>query len=189
MQPLLERYLARLRDELSGQGYKGDVLVMNGNGGMVSSRLVAREAAKTVMSGPASGVMAAAFIGRQAGEPNLLTYDMGGTSTDVALIRDGTRTGVERDRNRIRHADPCAHGGCAYRGRGRRLDCFKVNAAGLLEIGPESAGADPGPICYGKGGTRPTISDANLLLGRLNPEKLAVDGRRSGRRGCRDLRT
>ncbi|NNE53570.1 MAG: hydantoinase/oxoprolinase family protein, partial [Sulfitobacter sp.] len=90
VQPLLERYVARLRKELSDKGYRGDVLVMNGNGGMVSSQLVAKEAAKTVMSGPASGVMAAAYTGRRAGEENLLTYDMGGTSTDVALIRKGT---------------------------------------------------------------------------------------------------
>ncbi|MDG1207987.1 MAG: hydantoinase/oxoprolinase family protein, partial [Paracoccaceae bacterium] len=89
VQPLLERYVARLRGELADKGYAGDVLVMNGNGGMVSSRLVAKEAAKTVMSGPASGVMAAAYTGRRAGALNLLTYDMGGTSTDVALIRDG----------------------------------------------------------------------------------------------------
>ena len=88
VQPLLERYISRLTSELKDQGYKGDVLVVNGNGGVVSANLVAREAAKTVMSGPASGVIAAAYTGRAAGAPNLITYDMGGTSTDVALIRD-----------------------------------------------------------------------------------------------------
>ena len=87
VQPLLERYVARLRERLAQRGYRREVLVMNGNGGMVSARLVAREAAKTVMSGPASGVIAAAYTGRRAGAPNLITYDMGGTSTDVALIR------------------------------------------------------------------------------------------------------
>ncbi len=175
VQPLLERYLARLRDELAGQGYGGDVLVMNGNGGMVSSKLVAREAAKTVMSGPASGVMAAAYTGRQAGMPNLLTYDMGGTSTDVALIRDGAAP--VSNEIEIEYAMPIHVPMVDVRTVGAGGGSIaSVNAAGLLEIGPESAGADPGPICYGKGGTRPTISDANLLLGRLNPGRLAVEG-------------
>jgi N-methylhydantoinase A len=89
VQPLLERYVARLADELAAKGYVRDLLVMNGNGGMVSARDVGREAVKTVMSGPASGVMAAVATGRRAGLLNLLTYDMGGTSTDVAMIRNG----------------------------------------------------------------------------------------------------
>ncbi|MCV6594673.1 MAG: hydantoinase/oxoprolinase family protein [Silicimonas sp.] len=175
VQPLLERYLARLRDELAGQGYAGDVLVMNGNGGMVSSKRVAREAAKTVMSGPASGVMAAAYTGRQAGEPNLLTYDMGGTSTDVALIQGGAPP--VSNEIEIEYAMPIHVPMVDVRTVGAGGGSIaSVNAAGLLEIGPESAGATPGPICYGKGGTRPTISDANLLLGRLNPGRLAVEG-------------
>ncbi len=88
VQPILERYVAKLRNELAAQGYERDFLIMNGNGGMISARFVAREAAKTVMSGPASGVIAAAYTGRRSGHRNLVTYDMGGTSTDVALIRD-----------------------------------------------------------------------------------------------------
>ncbi|QBF32019.1 hydantoinase/oxoprolinase family protein [Thalassococcus sp. S3] len=176
VQPLLERYVARLRAELAGRGYGGDVLVMNGNGGMVSSRLVAREAAKTVMSGPASGVMAAAYTGRRAGELNLLTYDMGGTSTDVALIRGG-RPSVSNEIE-VEYAMPIHVPMVDVRTVGAGGGSIaRVNAAGLLEVGPESAGADPGPICYGKGGTHPTISDANLLLGRLNTDKLnAVKG-------------
>ncbi|MEM8841361.1 MAG: hydantoinase/oxoprolinase family protein, partial [Pseudomonadota bacterium] len=176
VQPLLERYLARLCRELGDQGYGGDVLVMNGNGGMVSSRLVAREAVKTVMSGPASGVMAAAYTGRRAGIPDLLTYDMGGTSTDVALIRGG-RPSVSNEIE-IEYAMPIHVPMVDVRTVGAGGGSIaRVNAAGLLEVGPESAGADPGPICYGKGGTRPTISDANLLLDRLNTDKLnAVAG-------------
>lgn len=88
VQRLLDRYIRRLVRELQAGGYRGDLLVMNGNGGMVSSARVAQEAAKTVMSDPASGVMAAAYTGRKAGIGNLITYDMGGTSTDVALIHD-----------------------------------------------------------------------------------------------------
>src|SRR5690606_16437531 len=132
---------------------------------------VSREAAKTVMSGPASGVMAAAYTGRRAGHLNLITYDMGGTSTDVALIR-GAQPAVSSEIE-IEYAMPIhvpmvdvhtvgAGGGSVAH----------VAAAGLIRVGPQSAGAAPGPICYGKGGTEPTISDANLVLGRLNPERL-----------------
>ncbi|MGB3243393.1 MAG: hydantoinase/oxoprolinase family protein [Sulfitobacter sp.] len=176
VQPLLERYVTRLRNELAAKGYAGDVLVMNGNGGMVSSRLVAREAAKTVMSGPASGVMAAAYTGRRAGENNLLTYDMGGTSTDVALILNGTPP--VSNEIEVEYAMPIHVPMVDVRTVGAGGGSIaRVNPAGLLEVGPHSAGADPGPICYGKGGTQPTISDANMLLGRLNPDKLnAVAG-------------
>ncbi|UUX49315.1 hydantoinase/oxoprolinase family protein [Nisaea acidiphila] len=176
VQPILEVYIARLRNELADKGYAGDVLVMNGNGGMVSSRMVSSAAAKTVMSGPASGVMAAAYTGRRAGEENLLTYDMGGTSTDVALIRGGNPP--VSNEIEIEYAMPIHVPMVDVRtvGAGGGSIAF-VNAAGLLEVGPESAGAKPGPICYGRGGTRPTISDANLLLGRLDPGRLnSVEG-------------
>ena len=176
VQPILEKYVTRLRDELSEKGYRGDVLVMNGNGGMVSSRFVAREAAKTVMSGPASGVMAAAYTGRRAGEVNLLTYDMGGTSTDVALVKDGTPP--ISNEIEIEYAMPIHVPMVDVRTVGAGGGSIaSVDASGLLQVGPESAGSLPGPICYGKGGTEPTISDANMLLGRLNPEKLnSIDG-------------
>lgn len=171
VQPLLERYISRLVDELGGKGYGGEVLVMNGNGGMVSSRLVAREAAKTVMSGPASGVMAAAYTGRKAGISNLLSYDMGGTSTDVALIRNAEP--AVSNEIEVEYAMPIHVPMVDVRTVGAGGGSIaRVNFGGLLEVGPESAGADPGPICYGRGGTQPTISDANLLLGRLDPEKM-----------------
>ncbi len=172
VQPILDSYLRRLTEELEKGGYPGDVLVMNGNGGMVSSKRVAAEAAKTVMSGPASGVMAAAYTGRVAGLPDLITYDMGGTSTDVALIR-GAQPAVSNEIE-IEYAMPIHVPMVDVRTVGAGGGSIaRVNAAGLLEVGPESAGADPGPICYGRGGTEPTISDANLLLGRLNPAQLA----------------
>ncbi|MCA0873003.1 hydantoinase/oxoprolinase family protein [Seohaeicola saemankumensis] len=176
VQPLLDRYIQRLTDELAAGGYAGDVLVMNGNGGMVSSRRVALEAAKTVMSGPASGVMAAAYTGRRAGHQNLITYDMGGTSTDVALIR-GAEPTVSNEIE-IEYAMPIHVPMVDVRTVGAGGGSIaRVNPAGLLEVGPESAGAVPGPICYGRGGTEPTISDANLLLGRLDPAGLnAVKG-------------
>jgi N-methylhydantoinase A len=175
VQPILKRYVARLADELARLGYARDFLMMNGNGGMISARFVADEAAKTVMSGPASGVMAAAYTARRAGFADVVTYDMGGTSTDVALIRNA-RPAVSNEIE-IEYAMPIhvpmvdvhtvgAGGGSIAR----------VDDAGLIRVGPHSAGATPGPICYGRGGTEPTISDANLVLGRLNPRKLlAVD--------------
>ncbi|MDQ7080370.1 MAG: hydantoinase/oxoprolinase family protein [Paracoccaceae bacterium] len=168
VQPLLERYITRLTHELAARGYGGDVLVMNGNGGMVSACRVSREAAKTVMSGPASGVMAAAYTGRRAGVHDLLTYDMGGTSTDVALIR-GAQPAVSNEIE-LEYAMPIHVPMVDVRTIGAGGGSIaRINDAGLLEVGPQSAGADPGPICYGKGGTAPTISDANLLLGRLKP--------------------
>lgn len=171
VQPLLRRYVERLADQLAQEGYKHDVLVMNGNGGMVSARHVAREAAKTVMSGPASGVMAAAYTGRRAGIPDLLTYDMGGTSTDVALIR-GAEPAVSNEIE-IEYAMPIHVPMVDVRTVGAGGGSIaQVTSSGLLQVGPESAGATPGPICYGRGGEKPTISDANLLLGRMNPDKL-----------------
>ncbi|WP_112320364.1 hydantoinase/oxoprolinase family protein [Oceanibium sediminis] len=168
VQPLLARYIDRLSGGLKDGGYHGELLVMNGNGGMVSAARVADEAAKTVMSGPASGVMAAAYTGRQAGYPNLVTYDMGGTSTDVALIR-GAEPSVSNE-TEIEYAMPIHVPMVDVRTIGAGGGSIaRVNAAGLLEVGPDSAGANPGPICYGRGGVQPTISDANLLLGRLDP--------------------
>jgi N-methylhydantoinase A len=171
VQPVLDRYLSRLRRELSAKSFDRDILVMQGNGGTISSTLIARAAVNTVMSGPASGVMAAAYTGRASGQPNLITYDMGGTSTDVGLIENAVpQVSGELE---LEYAMPIhvpmvdvhtigAGGG----------SIASVDAAGMLRVGPESAGARPGPICYGRGGTEPTITDANLVLGRLNPDKL-----------------
>ncbi|MEL0195501.1 MAG: hydantoinase/oxoprolinase family protein, partial [Rhodobiaceae bacterium] len=171
VQPLLERYVGRLVNELGEGGYGGELLVMNGNGGTVSASRVVREAAKTVMSGPASGVIAAAYTGRRAGRPNLITYDMGGTSTDVALIR-GSEPSVSHEIE-LEYAMPIHVPMVDVRTIGAGGGSIaRVNEAGLLEVGPQSAGANPGPICYGRGGTKPTISDANMLLGRLDVDKL-----------------
>ncbi len=173
VQPLLDRYLSRLRENLGAGGYGGDVLVMNGNGGMAASRSVAREAAKTVMSGPASGVMAAVHMARLAGVPNLITYDMGGTSTDVALIRNAEAP--VSNEIEIEYAMPIHVPMVDVRTVGAGGGSIaRVTPAGLIEVGPQSAGAVPGPICYGRGGMQPTISDANLVLGRLDPQALAA---------------
>lgn len=175
VQPLLHRYIDRLSDELRDRGYDRDLLVMQGNGGTVSARIVCDAAVNTVMSGPASGVMAAARTASGAGFPHVITYDMGGTSCDVGLIRDSIpQVSSELE---LAYAMPIhvpmvdvhtigAGGG----------SIAHIDEAGMLQVGPESAGAQPGPICYGRGGERPTITDANLALGRLNPDALlAVD--------------
>ena len=171
VQPVLDRYLTRLRSELSAKGFDRDILVMQGNGGTISSRLIADAAVNTVMSGPASGVMAAAYTGRASGYPNLITYDMGGTSTDVGLIENAVpQVSGELE---LEYAMPIhvpmvdVHTIGAGGGSIASLD-----SSGMMRVGPESAGARPGPICYGRGGIEPTITDANLVLGRLNPDKL-----------------
>ncbi|MER9830978.1 hydantoinase/oxoprolinase family protein [Mesorhizobium sp. M0134] len=171
VQPILERYVERLRKELASKGYARDFLIMNGNGGMISARFVTRESAKTVMSGPASGVIAAAYTGKRAGFENLVTYDMGGTSTDVALIRNAEP--AVSNEIEIEYAMPIHVPMVAVHTVGAGGGSIaRVDAAGLIQIGPESAGANPGPICYGRGGLEPTITDANLVLGRLAPKKL-----------------
>lgn len=176
VQPIIRQYIERLTHELSDRGYQNEVLVMNGNGGMVSANQVWVEAAKTVMSGPASGVMAAAYTGRDAGFSRLITYDMGGTSTDVSLIQDG-EPGVSSEIE-IEYAMPIHVPMVDVRTVGAGGGSIaKVDSSGLLQVGPDSAGANPGPICYGRGGSEPTISDANLLLGRLDPAALnSVEG-------------
>ena len=171
VQPVLDRYLTRLRTELSAKGFDRDLLVMQGNGGTISSQLIAHAAVNTVMSGPASGVMAAAYTGRASGHPNLITYDMGGTSTDVGLIENAVPqvSGELELEYALPIHVPMVDVHTIGAGGG---SIASVDAAGMLRVGPESAGARPGPICYGRGGTEPTITDANLILGRLNPDRL-----------------
>ncbi len=176
IQPILYRYIERLQRELAGRGFGRELLVMQGNGGTVAAGVVVEHAVATVMSGPASGVIAAATTAMQAGTlpgefANVVSYDMGGTSSDVALILGGEPS-VSSDLE-LEYAMPIhvpmvdvhtigAGGG----------SIASVDVSGMLKVGPESAGASPGPICYGRGGLRPTITDANLVLGRLDPERL-----------------
>ncbi|MGD9618165.1 MAG: hydantoinase/oxoprolinase family protein [Alphaproteobacteria bacterium] len=171
VQPIVSRYLGRLSQNLRGAGLSNELLVMQGNGGMMAAGTAIELAVHTIMSGPAAGAIAAARIGSQAGHPNLVACDMGGTSFDVSLIVAGEPAlSAEKD---IAYGVPLrvplvdihtigAGGGSIAR----------MTRAGLLQIGPESAGARPGPIAYGRGGAAVTVSDANLLLGRLNPDRL-----------------
>jgi N-methylhydantoinase A len=171
VQPLLDRYLTGLVGELRRRGFAHPFLVMQGNGGTMSAEVAVDHAAHTVLSGPAAGVIAAAHVGTLAGFPNVVSIDMGGTSLDVGLIAGGVpEISAEKDLAygipvRVPmidvHTIGAGGGSIAW-----------VNQAGLLEVGPESAGAAPGPICFGRGGKRPTTTDANLVLGRLNPDYL-----------------
>jgi N-methylhydantoinase A len=171
VQPVIDRYLRKLAGDLARQGYRRELLIMQGNGGTMSVDLAARHAVSTLMSGPAAGVKAAAYTALAAGHQNIISCDMGGTSFDVGVIRGG-RPALTADKEmgyglpvRVPMIDIHTIGA----GGG---SIARVNSGGILQVGPESAGADPGSICYGRGGEEPTITDANLLLGRLNPAGL-----------------
>jgi N-methylhydantoinase A len=176
VQPIIDRYLRRLASELARQGYRRELLVMQGNGGTMSVEVAARHAVNTLMSGPAAGVKAAAYTAVAAGYRDVISCDMGGTSFDVGVIRDGRPT-ISADKEmgyglpvRVPMIDIHTIGA----GGG---SIARVSSAGILQVGPASAGAEPGPICYGRGGEEPTTTDANLLLGRLNPAGLlGVEG-------------
>ncbi|HVY14241.1 MAG TPA: hydantoinase/oxoprolinase family protein [Rhodopila sp.] len=163
--PLMARYLDALREGLAGKGYRRDVFIMTSNGGVATAEQAKRLPVGTVLSGPAGGVAASVHLGKLRGIPNLITCDMGGTSTDVCLI-EGLRIPVTNEQ-RIG----------AYANRTPQIEINAVGAGGgsiawlddgdILKVGPQSAGADPGPACYGRGGTEPTVTDANLVLKRL----------------------
>lgn len=177
VQPVLDRYISRLASRLELAGYARELLIVQGNGGTLPAALVVEDAVKTVMSGPAAGVIAAAWTARHAGFANVITYDMGGTSSDVALIVDGLPSisaELELDYAMPVHV-PMVDVNTLGAGGG---SIARIDEAGLLRVGPESAGAEPGPVGYGRGGTQPTITDANLVLGRLPADRLtAVESR------------
>ena len=173
--PVIENYLGRLRTRLEEAGYRGELLVILSHGGVASVAEATRLAAGTALSGPAGGVAAAVALARDGVAKHLIAFDMGGTSTDIALVRDGLPTlsdgkTVANARIALPSLDIVTLGA----GGG---SIGKIDRAGLLAVGPESAGADPGPACYGQGGTLPTVTDANLVLGYLDPGNF-LGGRR-----------
>ena len=173
--PLMQRYLDTLSDALRQRAYRHDVFIMTSNGGVSTADRAKRLPVATVLSGPAGGVAAAVRLGEQRGFANLITCDMGGTSTDVCLIEQ-LRIPVT-DQQRIGD----------YANRTPQIEINAVGAGGgsiawlapgdILMVGPQSAGANPGPACYRKGGTEPTVTDANLVLNRLSPESPLAGGR------------
>ncbi len=168
--PRMGRYLDRFGARMKAMGVRVEPYTIHSNGGLMPVSTVRDCPVRTCVSGPAAGVVGAAEIGRAAGFPNLVTFDVGGTSTDVALIFEG------------RPAFTSARMVAGYPVKTPMLDIHVIGAgggslariddAGALKVGPESAGADPGPVAYGRGGSEPTLTDANLVLGRLDAATL-----------------
>jgi N-methylhydantoinase A len=165
--PRMQSYLGRLEERVVAQGHGGRVDVMQSSGGILPARVAANQPVRTVLSGPAGGVVGACRVARWAGFERIIGFDMGGTSTDVFLAE--AETGARLTRESVVAGVPIAipmldiHTAGAGGGSIARFD-----AGGMLRVGPESAGADPGPACFGRG-DRPTVTDANFLLGRLDP--------------------
>jgi N-methylhydantoinase A len=177
--PVMAGYIERLSPRLAALGLGVAPHLTQSNGGVIGFATAAAMPVRTVLSGPSTGVVGAQAIGRAAGFPDLITFDMGGTSTDVALLQDGQCKLA---------SEATVHG---YPIKAPMLDIHTVgagggsiayiDAGGLLKVGPRSCGADPGPVCYDKGNREPAVTDANVVLGILNPEYL-LGGRMAIRR-------
>ncbi|MBV9813507.1 MAG: hydantoinase/oxoprolinase family protein [Acetobacteraceae bacterium] len=176
--PVMQRYIRRLAERLTQLGMRATPHLTQSNGGVIGFDTAARLPVRTVLSGPSTGVVAAQAVGRMAGIDDLITFDMGGTSTDVALLTGGACRMA---------SEAVVHG---YPIKAPMLDIHTVGAGGgsiafvdtggLLKVGPRSAGAMPGPVCYGHGNDEPTVTDANVVLQTLNPVAL-LGGRMSVR--------
>jgi N-methylhydantoinase A len=170
LQPVVATYLDRLERDLRSRDFAGELLVVQSNGGVMTAADARARPVRTALSGPAAGVIACARLARAAGYPDIVTCDMGGTSFDISLIAGGETSvasqtsidfGLVVRSPMIEILTIGAGGGSIAR----------VDESGLLDIGPESAGSIPGPVCYGRGNDRPTVTDANALLGRIDPER------------------
>lgn len=168
LQPEVSGYLGRLDTALTGGGFGGEFMIVQSNGGVMGTDTACRLPVRTALSGPAAGVIAAGYIAKTAGFDNVITGDMGGTSFDVALIAGGKsmlspQTSIDFGmvvRAPMIEITTIGAGGGSI---------AWVDRGGLLNIGPESAGSTPGPVAYGQGNTRPTVTDANVVLGRIDP--------------------
>lgn len=169
LMPVIEHYLDRLVNALREWGYDGEVLVTHSGGGVMSARSASRVPARICHSGPAGGVVGGALIGKSAGIDSVITFDMGGTSADLSLVHDGRPSIASEWRVdwNIPILFPAVDLVAIGAGGGT---IAWVDAGGSLRVGPQSAGADPGPACLDKGNDQPTITDAHLYLGRLDPE-------------------
>jgi N-methylhydantoinase A len=165
--PVLSRYLTRLEERLGEAGYRGPVLIIQSHGGVAPIAEAGRLAAGGVLSGPAGGVAGSVHAARLVGEANLIPFDMGGTSTDISLVVDGAAA-LAMNRRVGTHRIALSSLDIASIGAGGG-SIARVDAGGILHVGPESAGAVPGPACYGQGGSEATVTDANLVLGYLDP--------------------
>ncbi|MFC7323004.1 hydantoinase/oxoprolinase family protein [Halorubrum rutilum] len=173
LKPVMDRYLGNLEAEIADLGVRPDLEIMQSNGGIITADVARTRPVNTLLSGPAAGVQGASYVAGLAGVEDLITMDMGGTSCDVSLVEGGdpmVATDVEVGEYPVNvpmidvHTVGAGGGSIAW-----------IDDGDALRVGPRSAGAEPGPICYGRGGTRPTITDAQLLLGRLNPDAFLTD--------------
>lgn len=169
LQPEVSGYIERLDAALADGGFSGEFMIVQSNGGVMGTQTARSRPIRTALSGPAAGVIAAGHIAQSAGFSNIITGDMGGTSFDVALIADGlsmlsSQTAIDFGmvvRTPMIEITTIGAGGGSI---------ARVDRGGLLNIGPESAGSTPGPVAYGQGNTRPTVTDANVVLGRIDPD-------------------
>ena len=167
--PMMDRYYADLAARLAGIGIRAPVHIATSNGGTVSIATARRRPVDTLLSGPASGVVAAAQVSETAGEPRIVSIDMGGTSSDLAVTLNGSPEYTTE--TRIGHLPlvvPVVNVRAIGAGGG---SIVWIDEQGVLKVGPESAGAEPGPVCYGRGGTRPTITDCYVACGLLDPAR------------------
>lgn len=170
--PVARTYLDKLEGQLGATS--NDLLIMQSNGGLMSAKAARRRPMHIVESGPAAGVLAVARLARDLGLDKVISFDMGGTTAKACLIRDGAP--LERAGGEVGSSEGITESGEGHSLRAPMIDLVEVGAGGgsigwlddkVLRVGPQSAGADPGPVCYGRGGSEPTVTDANLVLGRL----------------------
>lgn len=167
--PIVERYLRRIIESTQAMGMTSDLNIMQSNGGVMGWETAGKKSVHTVLSGPAAGVLGAVQLSRMIDEHNIITIDMGGTSFDVCLAYNGEpEFSIESDVDG--HAIKVPMLDIKTLGAGGGSIAW-IDNGGALHVGPESAGADPGPACYGRGGTRPTVTDANVVMGYLDPEQ------------------
>jgi N-methylhydantoinase A len=180
--PMMEDYLDSLKDSLLRNGIKSPVYVMNSDGGSSTLRVASSLPVSVIESGPAAGVIAARELANQLGLDRVISFDMGGTTAKAGTVIDGEPDVVTEFEAAGKSHSGRSIKGSGYPVRGEFIDLAEVSAgggtvawadeAGELEVGPRSAGSDPGPACYGRGGSEPTVTDANVALGRLNPKAL-----------------
>jgi N-methylhydantoinase A len=172
--PRMHRYVSRLESRSAEAGVSAAPKIIQSNGGMVSPASIVSRPVTTLLSGPSAGVLGAAWVATKSGYQDVITFDMGGTSTDVCLVREGEATVTsERAIDGYVVRTPSVNVHTVGAGGG---SIAKVDDAGALNVGPRSAGAVPGPAAYGKGGLDATVTDANILLGRQNPNQVIGDG-------------
>ena len=178
VRPKVGEYVRSLEAGLASLGVPSGLHIMQSNGGIMTAKTAQTHCVHTILSGPAAGAVGGLVLGRQAGVHNIVSIDVGGTSADVAVAYDG----------HLHYAEESEIGGQVFKAPAIEIHTVGagggsiawIDAGGALQVGPQSAGADPGPACYGRGGTEPTVTDANLVLGRLNPEyflggEMAID--------------